>query len=190
MADVSVRPAGPTTCRRSRPGSRSHLAARLRLDPAAAVLEQVPMTLPGGVDRRHHRSADCAAPRARRTGAEQRRRLHRSRAGRRPAGGRPARDDVALGPILVEPRWGRRGHGSRLMAAAVDLARADGSTRAISWIPEADTVTREFLIGAGWAADGLVRALDTGAGELREIRLSRQWSVRRHGRFQLTTVRN
>ena len=27
---------------------------------------------------------------------------------------------VAVGPILVEPRWGRRGHGSRLMAAAVD----------------------------------------------------------------------
>jgi GNAT superfamily N-acetyltransferase len=78
---------------------------------------------------------------------------------------------VAIGPILVEPRWGRRGHGSRLMAAAVDLARADGMTRAISWIPEADTVTREFLIGAGWASDGLVRALDTGAGELREVRL-------------------
>ncbi len=78
---------------------------------------------------------------------------------------------VAVGPILVEPRWGRRGHGSRLMAAAVDLARGDGSTRAITWIPEADTVTREFLIGAGWATDGLVRALDTGAGELREIRL-------------------
>ncbi len=78
---------------------------------------------------------------------------------------------VAVGPILVEPRWGRRGHGSRLMAAAVDLARSDGTTRAITWIPEADTVTREFLIGAGWAADGLVRALDTGAGELRELRL-------------------
>ena len=41
----------------------------------------------------------------------------------------------------------------------------------VSWIPEADTVSREFLIGAGWATDGLVRALDTGAGELREIRL-------------------
>ena len=78
---------------------------------------------------------------------------------------------VAVGPILVEPRWGRRGHGSRLMAAAVDVSRSDGMTRAISWIPEADSVSREFLIGAGWASDGLVRALDTGAGELREIRL-------------------
>jgi GNAT superfamily N-acetyltransferase len=78
---------------------------------------------------------------------------------------------IGVGPVLVEPRWGRRGHGSRLMAAAVDLARADGMTRAVCWIPEADTVTREFMIGAGWAADGLVRALDTGAGELRELRL-------------------
>ena len=57
------------------------------------------------------------------------------------------------------------------MAAAVDHAREDGMTRAVSWIPEDDAVTREFLIGAGWAPDGLVRALDTGAGELREIRL-------------------
>jgi predicted N-acetyltransferase YhbS len=78
---------------------------------------------------------------------------------------------VAVGPLVVEPRWGRRGHGSRLMAAAVDFSRDDGMTRAITWIPEQDTVSREFLIGAGWALDGLVRVLDTGDGELREIRL-------------------
>jgi GNAT superfamily N-acetyltransferase len=79
---------------------------------------------------------------------------------------------AAVGPVVVEPRWGRRGHGSRLMAAAVDTARDDGMSGAVSWIPEADTVTREFLVGAGWAPDGLARALDTGAGELREIRLA------------------
>lgn len=73
--------------------------------------------------------------------------------------------------LLVEPRWGRRGHGSRLLAAAVDHARTDGLTRLIAWLPEGDEVSREFLISAGWAPDGLVRALDTGAGELREIRL-------------------
>jgi GNAT superfamily N-acetyltransferase len=78
---------------------------------------------------------------------------------------------VALALILVEPRWGRRGHGSRLLAAAVDHARTDGMTRALTWIPEGDTATRDFLVSAGWAPDGLVRALDTGAGELREIRL-------------------
>jgi GNAT superfamily N-acetyltransferase len=78
---------------------------------------------------------------------------------------------VAISPVVVEPRWTRRGHGSRLMAAAVDIARADGMTRGVTWIPEQDAVTREFLAGSGWAPDGLARALDTGAGELREIRL-------------------
>jgi RimJ/RimL family protein N-acetyltransferase len=78
---------------------------------------------------------------------------------------------VSVGPLLVEPRWGRRGHGSRLLAATVDHARQDGMTRAITWIPEQDTASREFLIGAGWAPDGLARALETGSGELREIRL-------------------
>lgn len=78
---------------------------------------------------------------------------------------------VALATILVEPRWGRRGHGSRLLAAAVDHARADGMTRAVVWIPEGDGATLQFLVSAGWAQDGLVRALDTGAGELRELRL-------------------
>ena len=78
---------------------------------------------------------------------------------------------LGLGPLLVEARWGRRGHGSRLLAAAVDHARDDGMTRAIVWIPEADTASRDFFVSAGWAPDGLARALDTGAGELREIRL-------------------
>jgi GNAT superfamily N-acetyltransferase len=78
---------------------------------------------------------------------------------------------LAVNPLLVEPRWGRRGHGSRLLAAVVDHARADGMTRAIVWVPEGDTPSRDFFISAGWAPDGLARALDTGAGELREIRL-------------------
>ena len=78
---------------------------------------------------------------------------------------------VLLGPVLVEPRWGRRGHGSRLLAAAVDHARGDGMTRAIVWVPESDTASRDFFVSAGWAPDGLARALDTGAGEVREIRL-------------------
>jgi GNAT superfamily N-acetyltransferase len=77
----------------------------------------------------------------------------------------------ALVLLLVEPRWGRRGHGSRLLAAATDHARADGMTRVVAWLPEADSVTRDFLASAGWAPDGLIRALDTGAGELREIRM-------------------
>jgi len=78
---------------------------------------------------------------------------------------------IAIGPLLVEPRWGRRGHGSRLLAATIDLARTDSMTRAIAWLPEADSTSRSFFASAGWAADGYVRVLDTGAGELREVRI-------------------
>ena len=78
---------------------------------------------------------------------------------------------AAISTLLVEPRWGRRGHGSRLLAAAADLASEDGTTRLITWIPAEDAASQGFLVSAGWAPDGLARALDTGAGELREIRL-------------------
>jgi len=78
---------------------------------------------------------------------------------------------VAVGPLLVEPRWGRRGHGSRLLAAATDTARLDGATAATSWLPEADEASRAFFGSAGWAADGTARVLDTGSGTLREIRI-------------------
>jgi GNAT superfamily N-acetyltransferase len=86
--------------------------------------------------------------------------------------GDPAADATAqLGPLLVEPRWGRRGHGSRLLAAAVEHARDDGMVRLIAWIPTADPASLDFLRSAGWAADGYARELDTGAGEIREMRL-------------------
>jgi GNAT superfamily N-acetyltransferase len=72
--------------------------------------------------------------------------------------------------LLVEPRWGRRGHGSRLLAAVTDLSAASGVARLQTWLPEADAVTAGFLEGAGWAADGWVRTLDTGTSTLRQRR--------------------
>lgn len=74
-----------------------------------------------------------------------------------------------IGPLLVEPRWGRRGNGSRMLAAATDIARDGGATKAVAWIPQADAVSGAFFEGSGWGPDGRVRILDTGAGELREI---------------------
>jgi GNAT superfamily N-acetyltransferase len=91
--------------------------------------------------------------------------------------GDPDEPTVAVASLLVEPRWQRRGHGSRLMAALADHVRDNGTARLVVWIPEADTATREFLLGAGWGPDGLARALDTGAGELREIRLHTRLDV-------------
>lgn len=67
---------------------------------------------------------------------------------------------AAVTELLVEPRWGRRGHGSRLLAASVDLWRADGFTTAIAWAYERDPATRGFLTSAGWEPDGAARALD------------------------------
>jgi GNAT superfamily N-acetyltransferase len=88
--------------------------------------------------------------------------------------GPPAHDaatTVVLGPLLVEPRWGRRGHGSRLLAAAVDLARAGGARTAVSWVLEGDVASRRFLTSAGWAGDGTARELDMGGTVVREVRL-------------------
>jgi GNAT superfamily N-acetyltransferase len=72
--------------------------------------------------------------------------------------------------LLVEPRWGRRGHGSRLLAAVVDLARATGAARLQAWLPESDAASAGFYESAGWARDGWVRTLDTGGDPLREVR--------------------
>jgi GNAT superfamily N-acetyltransferase len=72
--------------------------------------------------------------------------------------------------LLVEPRWGRRGHGSRLLAAVADLAVAGGVARLQMWLPEEDAVSAGFLTGAGWAADGWARTLDADGRPLRQLR--------------------
>src|SRR5436305_1418729 len=78
-----------------------------------------------------------------------------------PADEEPAGPDVAaITELLVEPRWGRRGHGSRLLAAAVDLWRSDGFSTALAWVYEQDAASLAFLTGAGWEPDGARRALD------------------------------
>ncbi|MCU1592734.1 MAG: yuaI-like uncharacterized N-acetyltransferase [Frankiales bacterium] len=76
-----------------------------------------------------------------------------------------------LSELLVEPRWGRRGHGSRLLAAAVEHWRADRSTTAVTWVFEADTVMTGFLESAGWGLDGMGRGLDTGPRVVHQRRL-------------------
>ena len=85
----------------------------------------------------------------------------------------PDASTVALiGTLLVEPRWGRRGHGGRLLAAACDAMRNAGATRGIVWVPEPDSAALSFYRRAGWQPDGTVRTLDAGGRPLREVRLS------------------
>lgn len=82
----------------------------------------------------------------------------------------PAGPTTELTTLLVEPRWGRRGHGSRLLAAVVDIAQAAGAARLQTWVLEPDAVSAAFLESAGWAPDGWARTLDTGTAPLREVR--------------------
>lgn len=79
-------------------------------------------------------------------------------------------DDAAVAALLVEPRWGRRGHGSRLLAAAVDHLRADGIARLVAWVPDGDRASASFYSSAGWERDGSGRLLEADGGTVRESR--------------------
>jgi GNAT superfamily N-acetyltransferase len=77
-----------------------------------------------------------------------------------------------IASILVEPRWGRRGHAGRLLAAAASSLRADGARRGITWVAQSDHASLAFFRRAGWHPDGTVRTLDTGETTVREVRLT------------------
>jgi GNAT superfamily N-acetyltransferase len=76
-----------------------------------------------------------------------------------------------VGPLLVLPEAQGRGHGSRLLAAAVDLLRADGVERAVCWVFQGDSGAQTFYETAGWALDGVSRDLDAAGTLVREVRL-------------------
>lgn len=97
------------------------------------------------------------------------------------ADGSPPADaaEVALiATVLVEPRWGRRGHGGRLFAAAASDLRALGQTRGVTWVSQSDSAALSFFRGIGWNPDGTVRTLDTGERTVRELRLTGGLDVR------------
>lgn len=77
-----------------------------------------------------------------------------------------------IAALVVEPRWGRRGHGGRLLAGVAAHLSGLGAAFGLAWVAEADEATRRFYGSAGWGPDGQVRVLDTGEGELRELRVT------------------
>ncbi|MDR7300631.1 GNAT family N-acetyltransferase [Haloactinomyces albus] len=82
------------------------------------------------------------------------------------------RTTALISTLLVEPRWGRRGHGGRLLGVMAQRLAAGGATRGIAWIPEADEASLAFFHSVGWPPDGTVRTLDAGGRPVRELRLS------------------
>ncbi|GGB97581.1 GNAT family N-acetyltransferase [Cellulomonas carbonis] len=74
----------------------------------------------------------------------------------------PDGDAVQLLALEVDPDHRRGGHGSRLLAACVDLARERGATRLVTWVLEGDEPRGRFLAGAGLGPDGARRELASG----------------------------
>jgi ribosomal protein S18 acetylase RimI-like enzyme len=82
--------------------------------------------------------------------------------------------DAELMELTVDPDERGRGHGSRLVQAAVETMAADRFTRAVLWAVASDEPLRAFLTGAGWAPDTAHRELDLdgdGTTLVKQVRL-------------------
>jgi GNAT superfamily N-acetyltransferase len=89
----------------------------------------------------------------------------------------PDCDPVSDGEVMeltVDEAEQGKGHGSRLVQAAVDTLVADRFTRAVIWLVADDDTTRAFLTESGWAPDGAHRTLDldgSGTTQVKQVRL-------------------
>ena len=82
--------------------------------------------------------------------------------------------DGELAEVTLDPPERGKGHGSRLLQAAVDTLAADRFTRAVSWVNVGDDALRTFLGDAGWAPDSAHREIDldgTGATTVKQVRV-------------------
>lgn len=84
---------------------------------------------------------------------------------------RPAGEDVGeIVALEVLPAEQRSGHGSRLLAAAVDTMRQDGAQAMTAWVLDGDEARAQFYSGAGLGPDGRVRELAAGHDRVQEHR--------------------
>jgi GNAT superfamily N-acetyltransferase len=82
--------------------------------------------------------------------------------------------------LEVLPGHQRGGHGSRLLAACVDLLREDGADQLQTWVLDGDAARAQFLGGAGLGPDETVRELASGPlpdGSERTVREHRWWAT-------------
>lgn len=87
--------------------------------------------------------------------------------------------DGELQELTVDPGERGKGHGSRLLQAAIDTLLADRFGRAVTWTVATDDALRVFLSEAGWAPDGAHRTLDldgSGTTLVKQVRLHTAFS--------------
>lgn len=75
---------------------------------------------------------------------------------------------VEITALEVPPENGRAGHGSRLLAAATDLASEQGANIVQMWVLAGDDAHTDFLHSAGFAPTGLRRSMQIGSEEATE----------------------
>jgi ribosomal protein S18 acetylase RimI-like enzyme len=76
--------------------------------------------------------------------------------------------------LAVHPDARRQGHGSRLLHAVVDTARARGRDHLTAWLLASDDTVRTFLTASGLEPDGAhrERVVDADGRTVRELRLA------------------
>ncbi len=173
QADVSVRPALPedeaAIARVQLRAWRSTHAALLgeqvleQLD-VVAVRRQWAAAITSPPSRAHHVLVACDGPRVVGFAASA------------PLGDGPAAAGVEVVALEVDPDARRGGHGSRLLAACVDVARDGGATHLQTWVLEGDAAREQFLGAAGLGPDGAARELGLRAedGGARPV-VERRW---------------
>lgn len=170
QADVSVRPATPddeaAVARVQLRAWRSTHADLLGADvleglDVMAVRQQWAAAITAPPSRAHHVLVACDGPRV--VGFAASAPLPVAPAGT-PDGGAPAAGadpsaGVEVVALEVDPDARQGGHGSRLLAACVDIARDAGATHLQTWVLDGDTAREQFLGGAGLGPDGAEREL-------------------------------
>ncbi|MET0740383.1 MAG: GNAT family N-acetyltransferase [Candidatus Nanopelagicales bacterium] len=82
--------------------------------------------------------------------------------------------EAELLTLHVDPEHRASGHGSRLVAAAAEIARSDGFSMLAHWVVSDDDRTRLFFTEHGFGPDGAYRELDLdgdGSVVVRQVRL-------------------
>lgn len=176
MADVSVRPALPADSQRI---GEIH-AATMRLAVEAGLRESLDPELAAGFDPAAFASrweqAVAAPPSP----------LHRvlTALDRSAVVGfaaiAPVEESVRTGlegdppeaeilALEVDPAHGRSGHGSRLLAACVDVLRQQNAGHVMTWAVQGDDPRARFLSSAGFAPLGMRRTWQVGDGTVSQI---------------------